>query len=56
MMEELRPCPFCGSEAGLCAFEIFVEYSVRCKSCGCGTDDGYRTEREAVESWNRRIE
>lgn len=54
-MEELKTCPFCGSEAGFFAFEIFVTYSVRCKSCGCGTEDGYRTEKEAAEAWNRRI-
>ena len=55
-MEVLKPCPFCGGEAGFFAFEIFVEHSVRCKSCGCGTEDDYRTEKEAAEAWNRRIE
>lgn len=55
-MEELKPCPFCGGEAVLFAYEIFCEHSVRCKSCYCGTEEGYRTGKEAIEAWNRRIE
>lgn len=54
-MKELKPCPFCGGEAGLFAYEIFVEYSVYCKSCHNGTDE-YRSKEGAIEAWNRRIE
>jgi Lar family restriction alleviation protein len=52
---ELRPCPFCGGEAGVFfnsdARVGFID--IQCKSCQNGT--GYwRTEAAAVTRWNRR--
>ncbi len=54
-MEEFKPCPFCGGEAGLFAYKTFVDCAVRCKSCYNGTDE-YRNKEDAIEAWNRRVE
>ena len=52
MIEELKPCPFCGSRAELYVFRQ-SEHTVRCRSCyaDCGAwQDHYR----AVAVWNHR--
>ena len=58
---ELKPCPFCGGEAGIYANEGVV---VICKKCGAMSKrftDVYlkggltcNAVDSAVESWNRR--
>lgn len=60
--EELKPCPFCGSnkisihsasEYG----EKYFGYSMMCKILqgGCGASSGYRDSvQEAYEAWNTR--
>lgn len=62
MSEELKPCPFCGSE------KIAVHYSneafVYCKMCGAqagDTNEHYsevdsRSREIAIENWNNRPE
>ena len=51
---ELKPCPFCGSTAG-----IYVsyegEYVVRCDYCRIGTVLT-KNEKDAIELWNHRTE
>ena len=48
---ELKPCPFCGSDAMITEFND--SYYVECESC-CATTGECVTIREAAESWNRR--
>lgn len=53
----LRPCPFCGGEAGACESEPIVElltaYWVRCTLCGAATMDAIN-KATAHGYWNRR--
>lgn len=57
MIEELKPCPFCGSEAEIYTgsyhpFSLRSYDYVYCKGCGV-TTRMYDTEREAAEAWNK---
>lgn len=69
MPNELKPCPFCGSEARLFSFcegvydETKLKHNVQClneKDCfarvGRDWAFGYETKEEAIEAWNRRVE
>ena len=56
-MEDLKPCPFCGSG------EIKIRNIMNGWVCGCGTTDcigqnfhirKYETKEKAIEAWNRR--
>ena len=62
-MDELKPCPFCGSKAKLVKFQDRKTgdtwHGVRCSnySCiGCYIDPQYETEMLAIGKWNRRAE
>ena len=49
---KLKPCPFCGGEAGVS--ERYDEYcAVRCITCGAKTNFSM-TKKGAIEAWNRR--
>ena len=53
-MEELKPCPFCGSEA-----EYYSEcemIKVRCSNydCWCALVTWFDEPEEATEEWNKR--
>lgn len=53
MIEELKPCPFCGGEA----FKILTEwgaYVVQCGMCDVMTAPHCRADH-VTEVWNRRI-
>ena len=54
MNEELKPCPFCGSEA---MFEADGEIGWICcsnKDCPAWDTKIFETTDEAIEAWNRR--
>ena len=53
MIENLKPCPFCGSkELELCRTNEFACW-VRCDTCGA--DAPSNTDRsKAIEIWNKR--
>ena len=57
------PCPFCGSEAMVMSWECNDDPRLPGWHCGCLEPDcdmnpftktRWKTEREAIESWNRR--
>lgn len=51
-MEELKPCPFCGSSR----VEVVGHFPfVRCKECEAETDN-YDDKEAAAEAWNTRAE
>ena len=54
-----RPCAFCGGE-GCVQKHVFKGYTdtfgVVCLDCCCETRQFYKTEAEAIEAWNRRVE
>lgn len=60
-MEELKPCPFCGSgyivnvSKDVCTDRIKREPTHALYCMGCGTQTRYYfTWEEAVKAWNRR--
>lgn len=56
-MEELKPCPFCGSEAHIQTFHF--RYRVGCGTTGCIAgrfNRAFDTPEEAAAAWNRRAE
>ena len=62
-MEELKPCPFCGSEAKMHAafahgIASRVGAYVECASCGAwsATHWGDDAQEKTAEAWNRRAE
>ena len=60
-MSELKPCPFCGSEAELTIVPGYFKsglsssgWHVRCLNCYC-SQPPYMSDHDAVEAWNRRV-
>lgn len=52
MVENARPCPFCGGKAKLWKYGLVHE--VRCETCGATTN--YRTTGDAaIKIWNQRV-
>ena len=59
MNEELKPCPFCGGEAGVCIDDKDLEnlrYGVMCLNPDCAIWGWFEFEDEAIASWNRRVQ
>lgn len=50
---KLKPCPFCGVEAEV--LDAYGGYTVKCRSCFCGTGI-YKDSKRASEAWNRRAD
>ena len=59
-MQELKPCPCCGSSNGLYVLQEdkYGEWSVFCDMCKTSLhNENYcETRDEAVSAWNRRAE
>ena len=59
-MEKLKPCPFCGGEAGVFHNDNFCNillWGVECLECGALVwvfPD--QTKQDAIKMWNDRIE
>lgn len=62
-MTELKPCPFCGSEATLNHHDTNCDYVhhlfypiVACNNCGCQTTEDFNRvdDKLAIEEWNTR--
>ena len=61
-MDELKPCPFCGTEPTVIVRRGKAgwrdKFAVLCdhEQGGCGAESGwYHNEEEAVETWNKRV-
>lgn len=52
-MNELKPCPFCGSVADF----IGDTRSIKCKNCGCAfiCTNPLISRLDVKEAWNRRV-
>ena len=54
-MSELKPCPFCGSNAVMRDWAAVGEYWVACTGCEMRTAEHYDPKIAALV-WNRRAE
>lgn len=65
--QQLKPCPFCGSDNLKCssADSWFNNHTIECHGCGAGgpwsseeqdPDNEQGSQQEAMELWNTRIE
>ena len=57
-MDELKPCPFCGSDAKIFEYKRTNGWNVICQQpeCECNARIPYcHSEEEAIEQWNRRV-
>jgi Lar family restriction alleviation protein len=53
-MTNLKPCPFCGGEAGVVANRPFPDAYVQCGECDAEGPVS-ASEAAAVNAWNRRV-
>lgn len=51
---DVLPCPFCGSYPELFTTFLRNASAIACTSCGCTSDDEYKSLQQAVDAWNRR--
>jgi hypothetical protein len=58
MINDLKPCPLCKSEAYVSTISHECEpdgYGVDCSVCGCQVNE-YETIEQAIAAWNTRVE
>ena len=53
MENELKPCPFCGGEAGIMRYHHIKAAFCFCTVCKVRMPN-MLTREEAIEAWNRR--
>lgn len=54
MVNELKPCPFCGGEAGIMICD-YIKHQSFCFCTVCKVRmPNMLTREEAIEAWNRR--
>ena len=51
----IKPCPFCGGIAEMCTYGD-DEWLIYCKGCNAMVEIWFKTEAEAIEAWNRRVQ
>ena len=61
LMDELKPCPFCGGKAVFDSYGWTTEHKVaKCSVCRAATDfcddEGIVGYKVVLERWNRRAE
>lgn len=65
--EELKPCPFCGGKADIWkkqypngyidgVWKTRTTWVADCSVCDCVCSEIFKTKKEAIEAWNRRVE
>lgn len=54
-MEELKPCPFCGSNKAMKHKNVWKMYTVICEACGASIGNWY-SKVQAENIWNGRSE
>ena len=52
---KLEPCPFCGEKARICGSDEIELVFIECTKCYSQTNT-YKTDKEAIKAWNRRVE
>lgn len=55
-MSELKPCPFCGSEATVERIGKSGYFYVACNTAYCCDFGRFDTEAEAIAAWNTRVD
>ena len=53
MMNELKPCPFCGGKGVIIEDYPRTDYFVECDKCKT-TSDTYQSKEEAIAAWSHR--
>jgi Lar family restriction alleviation protein len=54
MSEDIKPCPFCGSEENLEKDGTF--YEIVCSNYECGAEiNSFKNKEHTIEVWNHRV-
>ena len=56
MSEEIKPCPFCGSEAVIGAWYEYGEPFIECSNPRCGAHIELYSSDLNIRAWNRRVD